>query len=205
MQIVPAWDVPMKELQRLLDTHCNAPATHLQREQVVTGDVTATPPATYLQREQAISGDAPATAISTNTNTNTITKEERERAPNGSRLPIDWVLPDDWAAWASQTRKDLDPHETSRRFADYWHGVAGAKARKVDWLATWRNWVRAEKTQLPRQANVLSFSQQDEQARRRRWEDMTGRKWPTEGDPFAGVTIDTTSPEIGHEPAHQSH
>src|SRR5690606_5110201 len=27
-------------------------------------------------------------------------------------------------------------------FRDYWHGVAGAAARKADWPATWRNWIR---------------------------------------------------------------
>jgi uncharacterized protein YdaU (DUF1376 family) len=42
VQIVPAWDVPMKELQRLFDTHCNATETDLQREQVISGNATAT-------------------------------------------------------------------------------------------------------------------------------------------------------------------
>ena len=42
VHVVPAWDVPMKELQRLFDTHCNAPETDLQREQVVSGDAPAT-------------------------------------------------------------------------------------------------------------------------------------------------------------------
>lgn len=40
--IVPAWDVPMKDLQRQFDDHCNAHATHLQREQVRTGNADAT-------------------------------------------------------------------------------------------------------------------------------------------------------------------
>ena len=54
VEIVPAWDVPMKELQRLFDTNCNAPATT---------------PATHLQREQAVAGVTPATAIPTPTPT----------------------------------------------------------------------------------------------------------------------------------------
>jgi hypothetical protein len=29
-------------------------------------------------------------------------------------------------------------------FIDYWRGVPGAKGRKVDWVATWRNWMRKE-------------------------------------------------------------
>lgn len=40
--VIPAWDVPMKELQRLFDQACNAPETHLQREQAVTENANAT-------------------------------------------------------------------------------------------------------------------------------------------------------------------
>ena len=117
-------------------------------------------------------------------------RSEVESAPpqRGSRLPADWTLPDDWALWAKQTRKDLEPYETARRFADYWHGIAGAKGRKADWLATWRNWVRNEKAQPARQAQAMSFAERDEQARRKRWEEMTGRKWPTDGSDAIDVT-----------------
>ncbi|MGR9087307.1 MAG: hypothetical protein ACU841_09570 [Gammaproteobacteria bacterium] len=30
------------------------------------------------------------------------------------------------------------------RFRDYWIAQPGAKGRKLDWQATWRNWVRSE-------------------------------------------------------------
>lgn len=75
VEVVPAWDVPMKELQRLVDLHCNAPATPAPPPETPP----AMPPATNLQREQVVSGDEPATTISTNTNTNT--NKEEERAP----------------------------------------------------------------------------------------------------------------------------
>lgn len=81
VEVVPAWDVPMKELQRLVDEHCNAPETQGQKPPVTGAETPATEPATHLQREQAVSGDEPATAISTNTNTNTNTNKEEERAP----------------------------------------------------------------------------------------------------------------------------
>ncbi len=42
VNVVPAWDVPMKELQRLFDENCNEPETNLQREQVRTGNADAT-------------------------------------------------------------------------------------------------------------------------------------------------------------------
>lgn len=64
----------------------------------------------------------------------------------GSRLPEGWTLPDEWAQWAIAER-GLSPEEVAEvadGFRDHWHGKAGADARKADWLATWRNWVRRE-------------------------------------------------------------
>lgn len=70
-------------------------------------------------------------------------KEKREPAsPTGSRLAADWVLPAEWGDWAKAERPELDVRREAASFADYWHGLAGAKARKADWEATWRNWVR---------------------------------------------------------------
>lgn len=64
------------------------------------------------------------------------------RSDSGSRLPADWALPADWREWARAERPDIDPDREAENFADYWHGVAGAKGRKADWFATWRNWIR---------------------------------------------------------------
>ena len=47
----------------------------------------------------------------------------------------------------------------------------GSQGLEADWLKP-----------SERQAQPLSFAQQDEQARRKRWEEMTGRKWPESGD-----------------------
>ena len=60
----------------------------------------------------------------------------------GERLPLDFVLPDDWQAWAEQRRPDLNITDEAERFVDYWHGKAGKNAFRTDWAATWRNWIR---------------------------------------------------------------
>lgn len=80
--------------------------------------------------------------------------EPQRASPNGSRLPADWVMTDEMEAFCKAERPDLVPSEVACRFSDYWHGVAGQKGRKADWLATWRNWVRNEKKQ------IQSFAQQ---------------------------------------------
>jgi uncharacterized protein YdaU (DUF1376 family) len=64
---------------------------------------------------------------------------------NGTRLPADWTLPKDWADWAKQERPDLNAHSVGEQFKDFWVAKVGAGATKLDWLATWRNWVRNQK------------------------------------------------------------
>ena len=55
------------------------------------------------------------------------------------------MLPKAWGEWALAERNDLTADDVRREaacFADHWHGKAGADARKADWEATWRNWIR---------------------------------------------------------------
>jgi hypothetical protein len=59
----------------------------------------------------------------------------------GRRLPTDWTLPDDWRTWCKTKRPDLDPEEVAFAFRNYWVALPGAKACKLDWYATWQNWV----------------------------------------------------------------
>jgi len=77
----------------------------------------------------------------------------RSGEQRASRLPTDWVLPDDWRQWARAERSDLDLDRAAASFADYWHGKAGKDGRKADWAATWRNWVRNERSIPPSRAS----------------------------------------------------
>jgi hypothetical protein len=77
-------------------------------------------------------------------------RSEEQRA---SRLPTDWALPEPWREWAEHERPELDLTRTAAAFADYWHGKAGKDGRKVDWAATWRNWVRNERSIPPSRAS----------------------------------------------------
>jgi len=63
----------------------------------------------------------------------------------GTRLDQGWQLPQPWREWAVAYRTDWTEERVEREalvFRDYWHSKAGADARKVDWLATFRNWIR---------------------------------------------------------------
>lgn len=91
------------------------------------------------------------------TETTTETTAERARTPRATRLAPDWTLPDDWLNWALAEQPSWQPADVLRiadQFRDYWLAKGGADARKVDWGATWRNWVRRERQPPARTTNV---------------------------------------------------
>ncbi|ETE31409.1 hypothetical protein B398_07150 [Xylella fastidiosa 32] len=63
-----------------------------------------------------------------------------KRSPHGSRLPDDWAPSEVDVLYATQ--QGVDGRYEAEKFRDYWRSVAGAKGRKQDWEATWRNWIR---------------------------------------------------------------
>lgn len=76
-------------------------------------------------------------------------KEPKSKAETAraTRLPADWHPTDADTEFCKTERPDLRPSSVAASFFDYWTSVAGAKGRKTDWSATWRNWVRNEKLQ----------------------------------------------------------
>lgn len=65
------------------------------------------------------------------------------KKPRASRIKEDWVLPGEWGAWAEgQGLSAAAIVREADKFRDYWRGRAGNSATKLDWQATWRNWVR---------------------------------------------------------------
>jgi len=80
-------------------------------------------------------------------------QEPYKERTRGSRLSADFVLPTEWADWAKQERPDLDLRSVGEQFRDYWSAKAGSGSTKLDWQATWRNWVRNQK-QVFKQADI---------------------------------------------------
>jgi hypothetical protein len=63
--------------------------------------------------------------------------------PKATRLPSDWQPSPDYIAFAlTEGLTEQEAHREADRFRDYWPNVKGEKGRKLDWAATWRNWVR---------------------------------------------------------------
>jgi uncharacterized protein YdaU (DUF1376 family) len=61
----------------------------------------------------------------------------------GKRLASDSCLTKEWEDFCVEQRPELNPAKTFDQFKDYWIAQAGQKGVKLDWFATWRNWVRS--------------------------------------------------------------
>lgn len=59
----------------------------------------------------------------------------------GTRIPDDFAVTAEMIEWAREHTPLVGRAETDA-FVDYWKSTPGAKGKKLDWPATWRNWMR---------------------------------------------------------------
>lgn len=66
-----------------------------------------------------------------------------KKVPKATRLPEDWRVPLTLGEWAVEEGMPPDVvRREAAKFRDYWRAQPGQKGVKLDWPATWRNWVR---------------------------------------------------------------
>lgn len=70
-------------------------------------------------------------------------RELRPSNDRGQRWPQAMDVPADWITEAERMGLTRERARVeAERFVDYWISEPGAKGRKVNWRATWRNWIR---------------------------------------------------------------
>lgn len=67
----------------------------------------------------------------------------KEPSSRGTRFALQ-DPPNEWIQFCITQRPDLDPGGTFDAFRDYWISKPGKDGVKLDWTATWRNWVRKQ-------------------------------------------------------------
>jgi len=81
--------------------------------------------------------------MSSNGNVESARESKKHSDKKGTRLADDWKLTKELGLWAEG--QGLAPDDVVRerdKFRDYWRSKAGANGIKLDWDATWRNWIR---------------------------------------------------------------
>jgi len=69
-------------------------------------------------------------------------REPRSAKPKrGTRLKPDWKPSDEARAWTLERIDQATAAAELEKFRNYWLAKSGKDATKVDWDATWRNWV----------------------------------------------------------------
>lgn len=108
------------------------------QEQATTGTTgpggTTVPGGTTGSNEGACSSDEPTV----NHKTSSSKKSSRTR---GTRIPDDFTVTPEMVAWCRSECPDVNGQRETQKFFNYWQAKTGAGATKLDWNATWRNWM----------------------------------------------------------------
>ena len=70
----------------------------------------------------------------------------RKRA---TRIPENFTPTPDMIQWATTKAPNTDLRLETEKFINYWTARSGKDATKLDWAATWRNWILNAKTSQP--------------------------------------------------------
>lgn len=67
------------------------------------------------------------------------------RTARATRIPDNFMPDEKMREWfaAEKLAQVIDGRIEHAKFVDYWLGAPGVKGRKLDWPATWRNWMRS--------------------------------------------------------------
>jgi uncharacterized protein YdaU (DUF1376 family) len=82
------------------------------------------------------------TNVQPTSNQQPVTNNQDKKVQRGSRIVSDFQFPKEWEDFCVEQRPELNARKTFEQFKDYWVAQAGLKGVKLDWFATWRNWVR---------------------------------------------------------------
>ena len=122
-------------------------------------------PADDQQNDQQTTIKRPADDQQTTTKQELNNLNIKEKNIRGSRLPNDWIAPQQFIDYCNTQRPDLDANLIADGFKDYWISVAGSKGFKTDWEATWRNWVRRQeiaKSKFKNKSSIITDNQFDD-------------------------------------------
>lgn len=74
-------------------------------------------------------------------------EEKKERVTRATRIPEDWSVTAELGNWALEQNPEWSNEDVLRigvKFKNHWLSKSGKDARKIDWKATWQNWILNE-------------------------------------------------------------
>jgi uncharacterized protein YdaU (DUF1376 family) len=142
--VVPAWDVPMKELQRLFDESCNAPETRTgalpETDPLRLSLPTPTPTPIEEKVVEPRRSAAPPTPPPDFDGRNS----EILNGKHVVAIAAAWDLPGEWGCDAEALGwQPAEVLRESEKFRQYWVAGKGAGTRRSvkGWRQSWSNWL----------------------------------------------------------------
>lgn len=73
-------------------------------------------------------------------------KSNGSTSNRGTRIPDDFAstITAEMVTWVRENCPNVDGKDQTNRFVDFWVGKSGKDGTKLNWVATWRNWMRRE-------------------------------------------------------------
>lgn len=90
-----------------------------------------------------------------------VAKATSTRTARGSRITHDWMPSQELINQMRQECPTVDLEAEHKVFIDYFLGAPGSKGVKLDWPATWRNWMRRKQNEAPRRYPTQSSSKSE--------------------------------------------
>lgn len=94
---------------------------------------------------------SPGTALDPSKDSSSKSPRARTR---GTRLPDSFTISPEMRDWAKEHVPQLAGAGETEKFIDYWRAQPGQRGVKLDWPATWRNWMRRAAERHPGSALV---------------------------------------------------
>lgn len=79
----------------------------------------------------------------------------------GTRLPTDFAVTAEMVDWARERVPHVDGRLETEKFINHWRSKTGRDATKLDWAATWRNWMLNAAERMPARASPAGMSPTD--------------------------------------------
>jgi hypothetical protein len=117
---------------------------------------------------QVIRGDNSGKSGVTPVGTQTINRTIKEPINRGSRIPDNFEVTDAMREWAAKEVPGVDLIKQTANFVDYWKSKTG-NATKLDWVATWRTWMRNQRAE-PKRRDWIAERERENAERRARYE-----------------------------------
>ena len=94
--------------------------------------------------------EAPSKLITeTESETETPPSKEGGGAKRATRIPDQFIVNQAMRDWAAKTTPGVNVDNSTAKFVDHWRAKSGKDAAKLDWVATWRNWLRSDYDRVP--------------------------------------------------------